>query len=698
MAYADLLENEGVTSQFLAVLKPRRLADTATWTNVSATIYKQSFDFGQIVQVFDGVTEKDEATSASLSDGDWYYNFTNEEIYLDIGSDPSSNNIVCVYEIYTGTFDAHFNRIPTDSATRVVYFEPIVTKSPRIVSSSDDSLFGIFSTRSTSIRLSNATHILEKHLYDSSFHDASVDVYHYLDELSTANTKLVYQGLVRAVNYSDNNVTFSLLDRTAVFDNEYRNPVGTSFYTAAQFSDLDPDFLNRPIRRVYGVVDGFIPVNIDYVADSPTTSDNRRWIAIQDETNLGSVSTTVLSSPSSTTTRTYLTSADGFRVGDSVWKDDTATSSNDEYFLVTAVNKTGDHYIEHAAVTDVAVNGDTIKRSFIGRVDIIKESVKYTALYGRDYTEYTDGTNKVAGFDFDTSLESNLSIPSTLSTLDIVHCRVYGNTNTVTLGGPAFGSDSADTGNLTQAVVILFDLMKNSGLSESDIDTSTFTTLQGTVSDQFGFAIPARSSNNFPRYKDLFGEFTESLMLRLYRDDNNTWTISQAGPAGSADKTLEDDEIIEGSFNYNFDYRDLISLAIARYRFREISDKNNVTDTYDRVTKTSFVSRDLHKVTRQKTFTSLHFKESEAQTLADRLSYLFGDRMGELSIKTKNRFFDSELSDIVTVTRDRLPGFDFVKNTDRSRDFVITSTEKSLNNVSITLTDQKGVEDNSGSW
>ena len=56
MTYVTLLSNEGAISQFLAVIKPRRLA--GAWELISGTKYKQGFDFGEIVQLFDGATEE----------------------------------------------------------------------------------------------------------------------------------------------------------------------------------------------------------------------------------------------------------------------------------------------------------------------------------------------------------------------------------------------------------------------------------------------------------------------------------------------------------------------------------------------------------------------------------------------------------------------------------------------------------------
>ena len=696
MTYADNLNEEGINSQYLVVMKPRRLIDSTGWTLVSGTKYTQGFDFGQVIILDDDGTAQTEASDSTLGDGVWYFDADTEILYIDIGSDPASSDIVVTYEIYVGTFDAHFNRDPLDSDTRVVYYEPLVVRSPQIRQTTTDSLFGFMPTSSAQMVLSNATHLFEKHVYDSSFSFADISIYHWLGDLDTDNMKLVFKGVSRSVGYTDLQITLSMLDRNDIFTQEYRNPVGTSFYTSGVFSDLDPTFENRPIRRVYGVVDGFVPVNVDFLEDNPTINDNRRWICIQDETNLGSVTATVPASPVSTISRTYLDSADGIRVGDAAWFNKAAN----EYKHVTAVNKTGNHYIDHDNLAAACVSGDTVKRSFVGNMVIIQDGVTYRPFFGRDYTEYTDATNKVAGFDFKTTLESGpLGMPSTLKPSDLVYCRLYGNQNAVTLGGSPFGSDSADTGNLTQAVVIMFDLLKNLGLAESEIDTAAFTSLQSSLTDQIGLAIPQESTQDFPTYKTLLNSIMQTVLLKIFLDDDDKWSTYQTGPLGSVAKSIEDDEILRGTVRYQFKYADLLSKVIIEYAKREINEKhqpggNNVS----RETSTSTNAERLHKIERQKTFQSLHFLSSEASTLASRLRYVLGERSGRFRFATKNRFFDTELGDNIKIVRARLPGFEYDQDTDREREFTTLSTAKGLTRIDIELEDQKGIEDNSGSW
>lgn len=692
MAYADLLDDEGINSQYLAVLKPRRIV--TGFTLVSGNIYKVSFTRGIIIRVLDDGTALTEASSSSVSSNEFFYDTTNQELFIDVGGNPSSSQIVVTYEIYLGTFDAHINRIPTNSSTTTVYFEPLIVRSPLIKASSKDILFGFLPSFSATLAVSNASKELQDDVHESSFSNVDVDLYHWLGDLENTNIKLVLKSICVGLNYNDNETTFSLQTDLSIFSNEYQHASGTSFFNETDFPNVDPQKVLKPIREVFGVVDGFVPVNIDYEADSPTTSDNRDWVAINGTSNLGSVTVSVSNSGTPTATTTPIDDADGLRVGDTIWN---TTAS--QYATITAVNKGASPNIVTHTTWTTATAADSITRSFIGNIKILKtDGTLVEPLFGRDYTEYTDGSNNVAGFTFTASMETNLSI-STLEPNDVVSARVYGHKNTTTLGGGGFGTNSDETLNLTDSVVIIWELLKRAGLEESELDNSSFTTLQAAISDEVGFAIPKLSSNdNYPTYKDLIIDLTKTILAKFYQNDDNEWAISQLGPISSTNKTIEDDEILKGSFNYQYDYKDIASNVVVNYAFQEASSTGSLFSSSRRVQKSSTVAANLHGVDRQFSFDSLHFDSDDADSLADRLNYIFGERRGTLIFRTKNRFFNTELDDNIKVTRERLPGFAFVTGTDRSRDLAVIKTSKSLREITIELDDQKGIEDNSGSW
>lgn len=694
MAYADLADIEGVQSQFLIVIKPRRII--TGWSLVSGNIYKVSFTLGQPVEVTDDGTAMSEVSTSALSSGQFYYDEDNEELYVRLPDDdnPANDTMVVTYEIWTGTYDGYGPRVPTDSSTRDVYWEPVLTKSPSVKSTMSDTLFGFLQQNSFSFTLSNATHIFEKHLINSSFKKAAIDVYQWLDEFTVANTSLLVKGTVKNLTYNDQTINITGFDNLDLLTDEFRNPT-TSFATVSDFANLDPSKQNAVIPYLYGHKKGIEPINTDFLQDSPTTSDNRQYIVYGD-VGPSEDTSTVPASPTSTTTRTYIADASGLQVGDTVWIDKTT----DEYRVVTAVSYTGNNYIEHAAlVSGAAASGDTVKWGSIRRVDIWQDGVQYIAMYNRDYTVNTNlGSKGVCGFTFQTTMESNISFPATLTPSDKIFVTASGPKNDVTLGGSAFGIDSAIYDTLADPIVILWDLLKRAGIEESQMDGAAFTALQADNTNEISMLIPEGTFGDFGTYKDAVIRILKTLLLRLYVDSTGLISVSQMGPLGAADKTIEDDEIAEGSFRYEVKYDDLASDVELRYKITPTQNIEQTVDVgYQVVTSSSPKTKYLHLVDKLFVHESLHQDSTDAQTLSDRIQYVLSEPSERITIRTEKRFLLSDLSDVIDVTRARMPGYDYDVDTDRTVSAELITISRGQK-VELTLETQPGIQNNEGSW
>lgn len=694
MAYLDLIEDENSQSQYLVVMRPRRRVEG--FTLFSGSTYQASFDYGYVQRVeFDGVALT-AGTSSSLSAGQYYYDQTANVFYVRLvsGLDPDTGWLVATYEIYAGTIDAHHNRIPTDSSSDVVYFEPIISKSNNIKQTTDNALFGFSPTQTSSLTLINAEHIFERHLHSSTWNKCDILVYHWLGDLEVANIKLVLNGLCLSIQYNPPNVSLRVVDRIDILNKDYAHPGGVDqLYTLVEFPELDSLYINKPIRFVYGRVDGFVPVNIDYLDQSPTTSDNRNWAVCSGQTNLADVVRTVAVSPSSTTTRTYLTSVDGLNIGDSVWFD----KASDEYKIITDV---GANYIDHFALSVACSPGDLVKRSFIGSVSIIQDDVEYTALYQRDYTITTALNSNASGFVFSSSLESNVGLPNTLKPNDKVYCRVYGPSNYVTLGGPSFGSNDSRTNNLAHPSQIVLDLLKRClGVSESEVLAASFTQALIDQSSGIGISVPDDAgASKFPKYKDIISQILKSCLSKLIINSDGLWTMLTIKPLGTVSKTIGDDEILVDSPSWSYDYEEIISKVVVEYDAQETGPKTIVTQSVKTTSVDSSIGKYLHKTDNVKTERSLWIYEAEASELAQRLAFILGDRVGKLTVRAKNRFYTVSLGDNIEVQRVYLPGFDVDGETIFTREHGIAEIDKTRTQVTLTLDDRKGIEDNSGGW
>lgn len=695
MSYATLLTDEKVAHRYLVKLSPYRRIQSASL--FSGSTYSLPVSLGEVVAVIDQGQALTQVSTTSLGAGEFYYDTDNEVLYVRLsgGQNPNTRWVIYQYEINMGTVDAHWYRIPTDIATRTVYWDPVIIEEPRITRNLSDSLAGYVPVQSTSLRVNNAEHFLEKHLVASSFHRAAVDVWHWIGELDTANIKKVLTGYADAFTYSDETVSFKVKDQFDLFSLEYRHPTGEQTYLATDFPSLDKTFEGRPVRKVFGVVDGFQPVNLDYVSESPTTSDNRDWGCVNHDTTIPEKVLTVANSPSSTTTRTYLVSAEGIQVGDTVILD----SATDYYREVTVVDKSGTPFIEHAAVGTALSPGDVVRRGFVGHVKIIKENVTYTALYGRDYTVATFGS-KVRGFSFVTGLEANLSIP-TLQANDRVLARVYGPETYITLGGPFFGSDSEITGNMANPCQLILDLLKTQSLvPDAEINTSSFTTALTDSTDTLGISIPMTAQGTQPKIKDLLIQYLKSGLVRLTLDADRKWYLKAIKPFSSNDRAIDSTEIVDNSFQWDVDYNDLASLVVVEYGRQEAS---YVGQGFGAETskKASFESPEalyLHRARKTLNISTLHVDELEATQYAERMSYNFGSHDSSVKLRARSSFFETLIGDVVSVSRPGMPGVGFDQDTYQTKSIVVLSTSRDIESIDLVGTDQDGIQTNISDW
>lgn len=706
MAYADLIDREGIAQNYFGVLNPRKKMEG--FTVFSGSVYSASFPYGYPVSVDEDGSALTEGASTALTAGQWFYSGGVLYVRSTDNADPDTHFVVVTFSVYIGTLGRHWYRDPVNDTTGFVYYEPLIVSSPSLRSKVSGALLGYLPVESSSITLSDPStaKTFQRLIYDCSFNDASIKLYHWLsiDEsapIDIDSIKLVYNGLMSNVSYKLNEVSIQLFDRTDIFSAQWRN-TDESFYSVATFANLDPNSIALPIRYVYGVVDGFKPINIDY-DETGSTSTNRTWCCIGEQVNLANVTASVIAGSTTTTTKLSGVSK-GLRVGDRVFFNRAA--GTDDYGEVLAVAEAGGNTtITHKDLTGsggAMTAGDSVERSFVGAIDVVQSGVIYKLQYNRDYTTEPALSGGTAGFTLTNNFEANHSGMTTFLATDQIACRIYGRKNDVAITGPiSVGSNDTESNNLTSPVVILLDLLLNRlSIAEGDIDTASFIDEEPNVTDALGFAIPEDASSSFPTFKDIILNISKSSLLRLFINNDLMWTVGRITNAGAYSKIIRDDEVLDDSFEYEFDYKDLASDVTVQYARREIPASPIALDTsYSKVTVNSPVASYLHKVQNELSVNSLHFKSADATTLAQRMAYIFGERQGKLTIKVKNRFFDSLINDTHRLSSARLPvdaAFDL--DVDQAGDFVIESISKNTRSVTITFDDQKGIADNSGSF
>src|SRR5690606_28912905 len=131
----------------------------------------------------------------------------------------------------------------------------------------------------------------------------------------------------------------------------------------------------------------------------------------------------------------------------------------------------------------------------------------------------------------------------------------------------------------------------------------------------------------------------QTCLLRFHIDNDRKIKISPVDNfTGSATKEAKEDEIIDQSFNYSFNYSDILSTVNVDYHFQEVGpDAQSSSNQLLRVTSSSDDAEYLHSIQKSSTFNSLHTSVdlTEAQALADKLKFIYGDRSGDVSFQVK---------------------------------------------------------------
>lgn len=709
MTYSALLNDEGAKSNFLISINPKVYLNEFTLfldTGTTWNVWVVDFQYDSIIEV--NITADANVLSlktlAELETGliDGYY-FDSDLMRLYITSpgfplykDPNDNVVIVTYGLYLSTQSVYWHSDPLDTASDTVYWDGLISETPAVSSTTSDVLFGFLPSQSATFVVQNDQNAFQKHVFKPSYSNAEVKIYHWLGDIKLSNIILFMDGFITQVTYDQKSVSFKMLDPISLFEEQVQASNNDLYLT---FPNINPSFYGEIIRKVFGVADGFLPVNVDFEEVLPTTTNNRLWSAIKigASDTLANVTSIVPASPASTPTRTYVTSAQGFRTGDSVWID--RPSGTDEYATITNVNYAS-NYIEHESLSGFPADpGDSVKRSFIGSIDIVKNGVHYYPMYGRDYVNYSFGSD-IHGFQFAsgvfTGLEAHLAMPSNLSPNDRVTCRIYGPKNNETISAAPFGTNDSESGNLAAAPIVLYRLLKDAGLSESDINTSSFIALLAETTEAIGIAIPKTAHGNSPTYKDVIIDICKTIVARIYRDNDRLWKVTRAKPTSVIAKTIDDSEIILDAFQYNWDYSDMVTTVILEYAFREIAANAQATVGNDNSTlsTSNSIAQALHGIQKIGKFTSLHFKETDAQVLANKLSVIFGSPKGILKIQSKLRMLDTLISDEIAISRSRMPGVEFNSTENVTRNFVAIETSRGLRSIDIILDEQRGIEDN----
>lgn len=712
MSWSSNIQNDLQNNAIFCILRPRRLI--SSWTLHSGSIYYADFDYGYVRSVFqedigDSLTPVE--TIGDITSGTFFYDVDAQRVYLQTttSADPNTLYMAMEYELYVGTRGLNWGRIP-DAAVGTTYlhvatyYDPVIIKPPNVKYSASDVTIGYLPFESTSISIANADGAYNRHLYDSSFIDSEIEIWHLAGNPNINNFVKLATAIMGNFTWDNGSLEISITDKIKTLDYKWGYAGADYRYHVADFSGLDPDSENLPIRKVYGRVDGFVPVNVGFNA-TPATNNNRNWAVSQGDTNKATIVRNVVHpSANNTSTQTELDSADGLYPGDYVRFDNNAMA--DATVKILTVNYTT-KIITHGSIgARTTAAGDTVTRPFIPVVYIIVGRERpniQTLIYIRDFTVGTTPSGGgVGGFDLVNNFEANF--PGIFEDdifkpgKDQIFCSVYGETD---LPSPSITglTVNQEWGNLANPIGILYKLIRElRGIRSGEIVLGDFITLVAANNEKIGFAIPpSKEDKTYPTYKDLILKILQSFHLRMFFDGSGL-RLKQLKPMIASVNSADSYDVIAN--NYSVDYDDLYNIVNLSYRKQEIYHPITGLAEGDFILrKENVYTETLHRVFGKEIDIATYIYETaDANSIADHYSFYFGERRAKFDLDLPAKILSATVDDAITINLERLPGYDFARGTEQSRDYNIVEINKGTATVSVVLDDQKGVEDNAGSW
>jgi len=708
--------------EFFCLIRPR-IRKTG-WTSVSGNIWSTPFDLSESVSrvfstdLLDNIIELEEVSTPTVAVGE--YHFDGASVFINTLSDPDSFTLpgfTIEYGLFFSDHDQTRNSDPLDPTSAVVEWEGVLSDIPSVQNGASDSLYGVSPLVVGSVKVLNQEGFLNEILHGSSFNNAPCCVW----VVDGQSIKKIFLGFTNGFTVSDTGVIdFRSADYMSILDKQYDMQVIIQDRVSVvpdfgdlEFPNAEPNALDEAWykRRLFGRADGHVPVNIDY-DETPATNKNRDWVTHfhEDDTeDAGEVQQAQNFGGAFTPTLTSLIGTPLFNEGDFV----EIVNDGVTYRRTIVDIDRNANWISHDPILGrtFTVN-DTVTRSFIGRVDIEDSNNEVFNLEpGRDYTSFIDNTKKVAGFILTDNFESNFTFPDSIfdHNRHKIVARVYGSKNLDQYSDLAdVGEISPRGGNRAFAHQHIYRLLVEAGVSPSDIDASSFETI-GDDSHSLGFCVPAAVNDTTTvTYRELIQECLGSMLWTLgFTQVGNDLKIGLSAYqpfVASADYTASSEDI--QAFQFEVDYRDVYSDFNLSYSVKEKELSLFFRDVDLRARQktllifgTSRNAYELHFI--KKTFekTSLHYSTAEATVLLNRLIYALGERRGIYRLTLGQEFFESiNLGASYDIQREHLPGFIYTRGTDHTRQSSLIEVQKSATSVSISLDDQKGIQDNSGSW
>lgn len=563
--FSTIKSNQASQKFFLVRLEPARYLNDLLSLDAGG-IYQATISGLKISKVQANGSDLTKVTTVTNA-GEWSYNESTG--VFRVYSTPSSTNAIVAffYLFYTGERFRVTYQDPEDSSTTLRDWEPKLKRSPLISSSIDEVINGKLQISPSSLTVINDSSEFQDYLTgNDSFFNKQIKIWTCLD--SVDNIKKAFEGRITGLSLSRTDVKVQFEDNLSVLalpalmgDNSSYN-----YFNLQDNTNLDPQKNGRPIPFFFGRVTRYqlLREGVTNLTDarkldpeslyeavctnynaSISNANNREWGLGRTKDGFLDFGFTpsAINQADANFTRLDCSSAQVAKIfiGDTFI---IANGGTDYYFRVYHVDRSS-NYVYCTKGASVST-GDAVATNKAPSVVIQQNATTFHyCLYGRDYTateSATSGGNKYLKITFTNNFEAN---HSGLVALDPTQHKVLFRVK-------------PDQTNIKHGSVLKF-LLEKAGLT---VNASSVTTANTSLDVNANFSIPQFDETDFHEYFKYIELILSSALA--YITLNNSFEIEyKLFSAPSSASEITDTDILEGTFETEINYKDIVSQIIA---------------------------------------------------------------------------------------------------------------------------------------
>lgn len=236
------------------------------WTLHSGAVYKKTVSHFVIdIKVED--TSLTQATSSTLSAGEWFYDLATNIVYVRLSDDsnPDDSYMIGFYRKFYANKPLNLPHDLTAGSEEVHYEGMLKTVSAFNQEVDNSDLIGVALENSGSISFHNTGGEFDA-IFDKLFWESkNVKIYSWNEDILLSEKKLLFTGEITNKRYSEKTVSFSIKDQLF----RLRQPVTTGRFSLDD-GDVNDDIIGKAKRLVFGKVDSLRIQSITQIMDGVT--------------------------------------------------------------------------------------------------------------------------------------------------------------------------------------------------------------------------------------------------------------------------------------------------------------------------------------------------------------------------------------------------------------------------------------------